>query len=383
MPPLTLYIHLPWCVRKCPYCDFNSHALRDELPETAYVEALARDLDFACASLDGERPIEAVFFGGGTPSLFSPDAIGRILEHAGKRLGFAEDVEITLEANPGTIEHGRFSDYRAAGVNRVSLGVQSFDEVQLQTLGRIHDRRAAVAAAEELHAAGIANFNLDLMFALPGQTVQGALADIEQALMLEPAHISHYELTLEPNTLFAVRPPAGIPDEDQAADIAVACRARLAEAGFERYEISAFARPGRRCRHNLNYWSYGDYLGIGAGAHGKLTLADGRILRSARCRHPKDYLERAGHAGAIVEQREVSPEERVFEYMLNRSRLVEGGSAADFSEYTGLEAGRLAPGLAKAEQLGLVRREGDAWQPTPRGFELLNELQALFLPAAP
>ena len=379
--PLTLYIHLPWCVRKCPYCDFNSHALRDAVPEAAYVDALARDLDFAARHLDA-RPLQAIFFGGGTPSLFSPAAIGRILSHAEQRLGFAEDVEITLEANPGTLEHGRFRDYREAGVNRVSLGVQSFDDAKLKVLGRIHDRRAAITATEELHAAGLVNFNLDLMFALPGQNVADALSDIEQAIALVPAHISHYELTLEPNTLFAVRPPRNLPDEDLAIDIANACRERLASAGFTRYETSAFAREGRQCRHNINYWSYGDYLGIGAGAHAKLTLPGSRIIREARCRHPRDFMERAGRAAAIAEQREIPPAERVFEYMLNRSRLLEGGSEADFSARTGLDAQHwLAPGLDRAAALGLVLREGGAWRPTPRGIAFLNDLQALFLPA--
>lgn len=381
--PLSLYVHLPWCVRKCPYCDFNSHALKEALPEEAYLDALERDLAFAIEALDETRPLQSIFFGGGTPSLFNPAAIGRIIDHAAARLSFAPDAEITLEANPGTIERGRFLDYRDAGVNRVSLGVQSFDDGQLKTLGRIHDSAAAAQAIEELHAAGLANFNIDLMFALPGQATEAAMHDIERALQAQPAHISHYELTLEPNTLFAVRPPSGLPDEDAAMDIAAACRERLAQADYERYEISAFARPGRRSRHNLNYWSYGDYIGVGAGAHGKLTHRDGRTVRTARCRHPRDYLAHAGTGKAIAEEREVSDSERVFEYMLNRSRLLEGGHPDAFKAATGLDAGVwLLPRLARGIELGLLEsRDDGGWRPSNRGLELLNEIQALFLPA--
>lgn len=380
--PLTLYVHLPWCVQKCPYCDFNSHALKGALPEAAYLDALTRDVDFAVRELGPVRPLEAIFFGGGTPSLFSARGIGEFLEHIAARLPFAADIEITLEANPGTIERGRFTDYRAAGINRVSLGVQSFDDAQLKTLGRIHDSSAAFRAIEELHAAQLENFNIDLMYALPGQTREQALADIEKAVAACPAHISHYELTLEPNTLFAVRPPRGLPDDDQAMDIAFACRDRLMDAGFDRYEISAYARPGRQSRHNLNYWQYGDYLAVGAGAHGKLTLPDNSIIRTARHRHPRDFQINAGNANVIAEQRKIPPAERVFEYMLNRSRLIDGGQPEDFTVMTGLDAQHwLRPGLAEAESLGLIETRTDGgWQPTPRGLELLNELQALFLP---
>lgn len=379
-PPLTLYVHLPWCVQKCPYCDFNSHALKNALPEDGYLAALARDFDFAVRELDAPRPLEAIFFGGGTPSLFSARGIGGFLERVASRLPFAPDIEITLEANPGTVEHDSFRDYRAAGINRVSLGVQSFDDAQLKTLGRIHDSGAAYRAVDELHAADLGNFNIDLMYALPGQTAGDALADVGKAIAARPAHISHYELTLEPNTLFAVRPPAGLPDDDRTMEIAAACRARLAEAGFERYEISAYSKPGLQSAHNLNYWRYGDYLAVGAGAHGKLTTPNG-IVRTARHRHPKDYQATSGSESAIAERREIPPAERVFEYMLNRSRLVEGGHPSEFTALTGLDASRLEPGLARARELGLVEHRGDGgWRPTPRGLELLNELQALFLP---
>ena len=381
-PPLTLYAHLPWCVQKCPYCDFNSHALKGELPEAAYLDALARDFDFAVQALEAPRPLQAIFFGGGTPSLFSARGIGGFLEHVAGRLPFAPDIEITLEANPGTVEHDSFRDYRAAGINRVSLGVQTFDDMQLKTLGRIHDGGAALRAINELHAAGLENFNLDLMYALPGQTVAAALVDVDQALAAQPAHVSHYELTLEPNTLFAARPPAGLPDDEHAMEIALACREHLAGAGFGRYEISAYARGDRQSRHNLNYWRYGDYLAVGAGAHGKLTMTEGAIVRTARQRHPREYLAAAGGEAVIVERREIDAAERVFEYMLNSSRLLEGGHPAEFAALTGLDPHTwLAPGLARAHALELIAHHDDGgWRPTPRGLDLLNELQAIFLP---
>ena len=292
--PLALYVHLPWCVRKCPYCDFNSHAVpAGGIAEQAYVTALQRDLEHAATGAAG-REIVSVFFGGGTPSLFSPAAIGRVLEHARGLLPFAADVEITLEANPGTVEHGRFSEYAAAGVNRVSLGAQSFDDERLAVLGRIHGANDTARAVDELRAAGIDNFNLDLMYALPGQDLRGALADLERAIELGPTHLSHYQLTLEPDTPFAKRPPPRLPDDELAWTMQLECQARLAAAGFEQYEVSAYAQRGRRCRHNLVYWGYGDYLGVGAGAHGKLTLVTtGEIERTVRVRHPAAYLAAA------------------------------------------------------------------------------------------
>jgi oxygen-independent coproporphyrinogen-3 oxidase len=378
--PLTLYVHLPWCVRKCPYCDFNSHHAPDTLPEDDYFAALRADLDYAIALHDETRDIEAIFFGGGTPSLFSAKGFGQFLEHVRQRLQVADDAEITLEANPGTIEHGRFADYRSAGINRVSLGVQSFDDAALQRLGRIHDGDAARRAIDELHAAGLDNFNLDLIFGLPEQTTVKALDDIRQALAAKPRHISHYELTLEPNTLFAARPPAGLPDEDLQIEIATACGEELHAAGFEHYEISAWSRPGFASRHNMNYWQFGDYLGIGAGAHAKLTRQDG-ILREARQRHPERYLAAAGHATAIQEQRELDAADTVFEFMLNALRLRAGVTDGLFEARTGLAADHLDTGLARAEQQGwLTRRGASGWQATASGLTWLNDLQALFLP---
>ena len=294
MPPpsLSLYVHLPWCVKKCPYCDFNSHGLKGTLPEAAYVDALLRDLDQDLPRVAGRR-IETVFFGGGTPSLFSAAAIARFLDGALRRLPFAADAEVTLEANPGTVERGRFAEYRAAGVTRLSIGVQSFDPAALKVLGRIHSSTEAVTAAEEAHAAGLANFNLDLMYALPGQSLEGALDDVARAATLKPAHISHYQLTLEPNTLFHAHPPT-LPDEDTAWAMQEACQGALAERGYKQYEVSAYAQAGRECRHNLNYWRFGDYLGLGAGAHGKLTDASGRVTRIWKVKHPETYLRGAG-----------------------------------------------------------------------------------------
>ncbi|HSJ95617.1 MAG TPA: radical SAM family heme chaperone HemW, partial [Myxococcota bacterium] len=289
-PPLALYVHLPWCVRKCPYCDFNSHVVPAAgLPERAYLAALLDDLEFAARDCAG-RELVSVFFGGGTPSLFAAQSVNRILERAGRLFRAVPDLEVTLEANPGTVERGRFADYRAAGVTRISLGAQSFDDERLAALGRIHSSRETLAAVAELRAAGLDNFNLDLMYALPAQTLQGALDDLEQALGLEPAHVSHYQLTLEPGTAFERRPPP-LPDDEAAFAMQDACESRLAAAGFAQYEVSAYAASGRECRHNLNYWRFGDYLGIGAGAHGKLTdPATGAVVRTARVRQPGRYL---------------------------------------------------------------------------------------------
>lgn len=380
--PLTLYVHLPWCVKKCPYCDFNSHAVKDSLPEREYLRALQADLAFAMDETES-RPLEAIFFGGGTPSLFSPGAFAELLADIAQRLPLRPDVEITLEANPGTIEHGRFADYRAAGINRVSLGAQSFDNDALRTLGRIHDAGSIHKAAEELHAAGLENFNIDLMTALPGQTLESALQDVDTALSLEPQHVSLYELTLEPNTLFAVRPPAGLPDEDTAIDILEATRGRLATAGFERYEVSAFARPGRQSRHNLNYWTFGDYLAIGAGAHSKMTSATSsqfKVLRQSRQRHPDKYLATAGTAAAIQETRLLDAGERQFEYMLNRSRLLAPAPFSEFEASTGLDADALVPRLSALAAQQLVELTDGQWAVTARGLELLNDVQAAFLP---
>jgi putative oxygen-independent coproporphyrinogen III oxidase len=378
--PLSLYVHFPWCVRKCPYCDFNSHALRGEVPEQEYIAALIRDLDFELASaplLSPLSPVVSIFFGGGTPSLFSGRAVGGLLESLARRLRFAADIEITLEANPGTADAGHFREYRAAGVNRLSIGVQSFDETQLKRLGRIHGRSEAITAYEQARVAGFDNLNLDLMYALPQQTPEEAAADLRQAFDLSPEHLSHYQLTLEPNTEFAARPPV-LPDEDSAWAMQDQGQALLAEAGYAQYEVSAYARAGRQCRHNLNYWEFGDYIGIGAGAHGKRTLTGG-ILRRARHKHPRAYLESAGTAAALQEEKTLETAELPFEYAMNAFRLNRGFARADFSARTGLPATALEPGLAGAARLGLVEEAEACLRASPRGRAHLNALLREFL----
>ncbi|HEX2494549.1 MAG TPA: radical SAM family heme chaperone HemW, partial [Steroidobacter sp.] len=330
LPPLALYVHLPWCVRKCPYCDFNSHGAPARIPETEYVDALLQDLETDLYAVQG-RPLTSIFFGGGTPSLFSPAEIARFLESVRKRTAIAPDVEVTLEANPGAIEHGRFRGYRDAGVNRVSLGAQSFNDDHLRLLGRIHGGMDIARAIEELVRADLRNFNLDLMYALPAQSLEDAIADIETALALEPAHISHYQLTLEPGTAFYRRPPP-LPDAEAAWRMQTECQARLARSGYDQYEVSAYARPGRQCAHNLNYWRFGDYLGLGAGAHGKVTV-EGVVTRTVRVRQPRDYLARAP-LERLSERSIVSTEQLPFEYMLNVLRVLEGFDAAAFEGRT-------------------------------------------------
>ncbi len=378
-PPLSLYVHLPWCVRKCPYCDFNSHAAKGELPFEAYVDALVRDLEHDLPLAWG-RTVHSVFFGGGTPSLFPPDAIDRFLQAASARLRFAPQAEITLEANPGTAEHGRFDGYRAAGVNRVSFGIQSFDDGCLQRLGRIHDSAEAEAAVKLAQDAGLDNLNLDLMYALPGQDLAMAERDLERAFALQPAHISHYQLTLEPNTAFFARPPQGIPDEDAAWDIQEHCQALLAAAGYAHYETSAYARPGRQCAHNLNYWRYGDYLGIGAGAHGKLTLgAEQAIVRRWKYKHPATWMAAAGSAAAIGGEERIEPQRRPFEYMLNALRLHEGFDLDDFQARTGLPPEAVMPQLLQARQRQWLQLQDRQVRPTALGRRFANDVIALFL----
>jgi oxygen-independent coproporphyrinogen-3 oxidase len=378
--PLALYVHLPWCVRKCPYCDFNSHAVPAAgIPQAAYLAALLDDLQFAARCL-AERPLQSVFFGGGTPSLVEATSIGRVLERARQLFPATGDLEVTLEANPGAIEHGSFAAYRAAGVNRVSLGAQSFDERHLAALGRIHaggDTRAAVA---ELRAAGIDNFNLDLMYALPRQTLGEALCDVERAIELAPAHVSHYQLTLEPGTAFERRPPP-LPDDDESLAMQLACQERLAAAGYLQYEVSAYARPGRQCLHNLNYWRFGDYVGIGAGAHGKVTDAAPRVVvRTARVRQPGRYLAAARPEDRVEEIRTVAARDLPFEFCLNVLRLVEGFDAALFEERTGLAWSAIEAPLAAAQRRGLIGpAAGGRWAPTALGQRFLNDLQAVFL----
>ncbi|MCX7515101.1 radical SAM family heme chaperone HemW [Frateuria sp. STR12] len=382
-PPLALYVHMPWCVKKCPYCDFNSHGVRGEPPPYAgYVDTLLADLDADLADFGTAargRPIASVFFGGGTPSLFAPEHIARFLEGACARLPFAADCEITLETNPGTVEHGRFDGYLAAGVNRLSFGIQSFDDDKLRRLGRIHSAAEAEAAVKSAQDAGYANLNLDLMYALPQQPLEGALADVERAIALAPTHISHYQLTLEPNTAFAANPPP-LPDDDHAWAMQEACETHLAQAGYGQYEVSAYARPDRRCRHNLNYWEFGDYLGIGAGAHGKLTdVAAGTVRRRWKSRHPRTYLEAAGGPARIGGDGPVDPAELPFEYMLNALRLHQGVPLEAFAQRTGLPLARLAPALAQARKRGWLLDEPGRLHPSPLGQRFLNDLIGLFL----
>jgi oxygen-independent coproporphyrinogen-3 oxidase len=373
--PITVYVHLPWCVRKCPYCDFNSHAAPSSVPEDDYVRALLADLRGDLAIAAG-RPVESVFFGGGTPSLFSARAIGRILDGVAAVLPLAGDAEITLEANPGTLERGRFADYAGAGVNRVSLGAQSFSAAQLATLGRIHSPDDIDAAILDLEAAGLDNFNLDLMYALPGQDVDAALDDLHRALSLGPAHLSLYQLTLEPGTAFYHRPPQ-LPDEDAALGMQLAIQAELASAGLEQYEVSGYAQPGRRCRHNLAYWNFGDYLGLGAGAHGKVTRPDG-VWRTEKPRMPREFMATAGGGG---QRRRVDPVDLPFEWALNALRLTEGATLGAFESTTGLPAGILSPVLASLQTRGLVEEIDGRVRATDLGLRFLNDVQAAFLPA--
>jgi len=374
---LSLYVHIPWCVRKCPYCDFNSHAVREPIDQDGYVDALLRDLDQEVA----RGPLSAVhsiFVGGGTPSLFDGAVIGRLLEGIARRVELVADAEITLEANPGTAEAGRFADYRAAGVNRLSIGVQSLDDARLETLGRIHGAAEALRAYELARMAGFENINLDLMFGLPGQTTAQAIADLQGVVALGSEHLSWYQLTLEPNTLFHHRPPQ-LPDDDSLAEMTDEGQALLADAGLDQYEVSAYARAGRRCRHNLNYWQFGDYLGIGAGAHGKLTLPSG-IVRRSKLRGPHDYLARGG-GGAVQAERALVEAELPVEFFLNALRLNAGVPAALFEQRTGLSLQRVAGPLARARELGLLAADPGRLRATAGGLRFLNDLLALFEPA--
>jgi len=376
--PLSLYVHIPWCVRKCPYCDFNSHEQHGDLPEQAYVEALLDDLKTDLAGVQG-RAIGSVFFGGGTPSLFSPQAIGRFLESANRLVSFARDAEITLEANPGTAEAKRFAGYHAAGVNRLSMGIQSLADDKLAALGRIHGRAEALAAVRTAREAGFENFNLDMMYALPGQSLRQAESDLRELLDLGPSHVSWYQLTLEPNTLFYQRPPE-LPDDDAIGDMMDLGLALLQEHGFQQYEISAHALPGHESRHNLNYWEFGDYLGVGAGAHAKLTLPGGEIRRSTRQRHPQRYLDFAD--GRVSSKRVLSDEELPVEFMLNALRLNAGVPAFYFRERTGLDlhSGTIAEQVTRARELDLLENDQQCLRPTPLGRRYLNDLLALFEP---
>ena len=375
LPPLSLYVHLPWCVRKCPYCDFNSYEARGEMPERAYVAALLRDLDAELPLAQG-RVLQSVFIGGGTPSLFSGAAIAELLQGIAQRLPLAARAEITLEANPGAIETGRFAEYRAAGVNRLSIGIQSFRDEQLTALGRVHDSGEARRGAAAARAAGFDNLNLDLMYALPGDDVPGAIADLTAALELAPEHLSWYQLTLEPNTAFHRRPPA-LPAEDVVLEIERAGRELIAAHGYERYEVSAFARAGRRCRHNLNYWEFGDYLGVGAGAHGKITRLDTQaVVRRAKQRNPRTYQAQAGSARACSEER--IERGLVLECMMNGLRLVEGVTMEDFEARTATTREAIAPARAVGVVRGWLVDRADRLQATPAGLQMLNRLLELF-----
>jgi putative oxygen-independent coproporphyrinogen III oxidase len=378
LPPLALYIHLPWCLQKCPYCDFNSHEWREggQAPEGRYLEALRADLEAALPQVWGRR-IVSVFIGGGTPSLFSPDSIEQLLADVRARLPMEPSCEITLEANPGTFERERFRAFRQAGVTRLSIGVQSFNDAKLKALGRVHDRTQAIAAVEEAKAS-FETFNLDLMYALPGQSVDELEADLAQALAFEPPHLSVYHLTIEPNTMFARHPPQ-VPDDDTAFEMLDRITERTAAAGLARYEISAYARPGHRCLHNLNYWHFGDYLGIGAGAHSKLSFAH-RIVRQVRWREPAAYMHKALAGEAVSNEHEVAAADLPFEYMLNALRLKEGFELARFSERTGLPVTAIQRALGEAEAKGLLARDLQHAWPTERGFDFLSDLQSLFLP---
>ena len=380
-PPLSLYVHLPWCIAKCPYCDFNSHARPEAvdggLPEARYLDALIADLEAALPQVWG-RPVVSIFIGGGTPSLFSPDGIARLLADIRARLPLLPGCEITLEANPGSFERERFKAFRAAGVTRLSVGVQSFDDAMLAKLGRVHDGAQARAALAEA-AVAFDTFNLDLMYALPGQTLDQLQADLDTALSFKPPHLSIYHLTVEPNTRFALAPPPGLPDDDLASDMLDLITARTADAGLQRYEVSAFARRGHRCAHNLNCWQVGDYLGTGAGAHGKLSYPH-RVIRQVRWREPRTYMDQALAGQAMSNDDEVPRAQLPFEYMLNALRLREGFELADFSARTGLPISAIAQPLAEAEAKGLLARDFVRAWPTARGFDFLSDLQALFLP---
>ncbi|MDH5784104.1 MAG: radical SAM family heme chaperone HemW [Chromatiales bacterium] len=378
-PPLTLYIHYPWCVRKCPYCDFNSHQVGDGLSEAAYLEALLRDLEQHLPAVWG-RPIHAIFIGGGTPSLLSPQGVDQLLSQLRALLPLSAECEVTMEANPGTVEQGRFSAFREAGVNRLSIGIQSFNDGALQRLGRIHSGAEAIAAVEAAHAAGFDNLNLDLMFGLPGQSESAALADLTQAVSLTPTHLSWYQLTIEPNTAFAHSPPR-LPEDEAIWDIQIAGQAYLAEKGYGQYEVSAYARPGRRCRHNLNYWRFGDYLGIGPGAHGKIThCAEGRIERVWKKRHPREWLEAPNRAAMVAGHNNIPRHDLVLEFMMNGLRLVEGFDVALFSETTGLPITAAEVPLSRAVELRLLEWDVERIVPTPKGRDHLNQLLAMFLP---
>ncbi|WP_372596896.1 radical SAM family heme chaperone HemW [Amphritea sp.] len=375
LPPLSLYIHIPWCVRKCPYCDFNSHAVNGEIPQQRYIDALMRDLEQELAGIQG-REIGTIFIGGGTPSLFDAAGINQILTGIAARTHISADAEITMEANPGTFEQERFAGFREAGVNRLSIGIQSFDSARLQQLGRIHNRNDALHAAGKAREIGFDNFNLDLMHGLPGQSPEAALADLQQAIELKPTHLSWYQLTIEPNTEFFSKPPE-LPEDEALWAIQEQGQALLETHGYHQYEISAYSQPGRQSRHNLNYWQFGDYLGIGAGAHGKISWPEqNRINRRWKQRQPKAYMDALN---PLSGEQDISPEERPFEFMMNALRLTAGVEAELFSLRTGLSLASIAPMVERSRNLGLLETDAGVLAPSPRGRLFLNDLLEQFL----
>ena len=378
-PPLSLYVHIPWCVQKCPYCDFNSHALKTELPELDYIDALIDDLEtdlMAYQLVNGQRPLHSIFIGGGTPSLISPAEIGRLLTAIEARIPFSDTIEITMEANPGTVESGRFEGYRQAGVNRISIGIQSFQDDKLQRLGRIHDSQEAIKAIELAKSAGLNSFNTDLMHGLPDQSIADAISDLKQAIALDPPHLSWYQLTIEPNTLYYSKPPT-LPDDDDLWDIFEQGHALLTEAGYQQYEISGYSKPGKQCQHNLNYWRFGDYLGIGCGAHGKISFTDGRIVRTVKVKHPRGYLQ--ADKPYLSEQISVVDSERPFEFFMNRFRLLEACPKQDFIDRTGLPLTTIEANIDWAIEQHYLQDSSDQWQITEHGKLFLNDLLAAFV----
>ncbi|HAU5563118.1 TPA: radical SAM family heme chaperone HemW [Serratia fonticola] len=373
LPPLSLYIHIPWCVQKCPYCDFNSHALKGEVPHIEYVQHLLSDLE-QDLPLTAGREVRTIFIGGGTPSLLSSNAMQMLMDGVRARLPLAADAEVTMEANPGTVEADRFSGYQKAGINRISIGVQSFSPQKLERLGRIHGPDEAIRAAHLAAGLGLRSFNLDLMHGLPDQSLEEALDDLRQAIALNPPHLSWYQLTIEPNTMFSSRPPV-LPDDDALWDIYEQGHELLSAAGYQQYETSAYAKPGYRCEHNLNYWRFGDYLGIGCGAHGKLTQPDGRIVRTVKTRHPRGFMQ----GKYLDKQHNVENDDKPFEFFMNRFRLLEAAPRADFSRYTGLDEQVIRAQMDEAIKAGYVVETAEQWQITEKGKLFLNSLLELFM----
>ncbi len=376
-PPLSLYIHIPWCVQKCPYCDFNSHTQKGAIPEAQYIDALLEDLRTDLTTYQvSKRPLSSIFIGGGTPSLISPDQILRLLQGIQSQIEFADNIEVTMEANPGTVEAERFAQYVQAGVNRISIGIQSFEQEKLNALGRIHGAQEAINATQLAHTIGLNSFNIDLMHGLPNQSPQQALTDLQQAIALNPPHLSWYQLTIEPNTLFYSKPPQ-LPDDDQLWDIFEQGHQLLTKAGYQQYETSGYSKPGKQCQHNLNYWRFGDYLGIGCGAHGKLSFSDGRIIRTVKVKHPKGYLD--ANQAYLYEQHQVSKSERPFEFFMNRFRLLEACPKQAFCDTTGLTLADIKTPITEAIQSGYLMDNQDHWQITEKGRLFLNDLLALFV----